>query len=448
MVKLRRIALEVGLAICLVCVSLPIMAEEWTSLPVKAEGWTQFRGPNGQGRCASTDLPVSWSEHEGIVWKTLIPGRGWSSPVTLDGNIWLTTATESGHSLRALCLVAQTGKIRCDVEVFDPASPQHINAKNSHASPSPIIEPGRLYVHFGAMGTACLDPATGKVLWRNQDLIIDHGEGPGSSPILFGDLLIVNCDGTDRQFVVALSKKTGHIVWQTNRSVSVEQKREDMRKAFSTPAIIEVAGRPVLVSTGADQADAYEPLTGKELWHVHFSGFSDIPIPIVDHDRVYIVTDFIRPALWAVRADGKGDVTDSHVLWKATRQIGASASPVQVDKRIYEITDQGVASCLSTETGKPVWQHRVGGTFSASVLSLGRYVYFTNEQGKTTVIRPGDRYQEVASNQLDGRILATPTVCGRALLLRTDSHLYRIEATPATTTTSRTPEPKEGLGTN
>jgi outer membrane protein assembly factor BamB len=298
------------------------------------------------------------------------------------------------------------------------------------------------------MGTACLDPATGKVLWRNENLIIDHGEGPGSSPLLFGNLLIVNCDGTDRQFVAALAKETGRIVWQTKRSVSVDQKREDLRKAFSTPAMIDVAGRPQLVSTGADQAQAYDPLTGKEMWRVHFSGFSDIPIPIVDRDRVYLMIDFTCPSLWAVRADGRGDVTDTHVLWKVTRQIGASATPVLADGRIYEVTDQGVASCLATETGRSLWQHRIGGTFSASVLSLGRYVYFTSEQGKTTVIRPGDRYQEVASNELNGRILATPTVCGRALLLRTDSHLYRIEATPATATNSRAPESKNSLGTN
>jgi len=438
--NLRRIA-----RVSVLGISLGLLA---ATASLRADEWTQFRGPNGQGRCASTDLPVSWSEHEGIVWKTPIAGRGWSSPVTLNGNIWLTTATENGHSLRALCLAADTGKVRWDVEVFHPANPQHVNAKNSYASPSPIVEPRRLYVHFGAMGTACLDSATGKVLWRNEDLIIDHGEGPGSSPLLFGNLLIVNCDGIDRQFVAALAKETGRIVWQTKRSVSVEQKREDMRKAFSTPALIDVAGRPQLVSTGADQAQAYDPLTGKELWRVHFSGFSDIPIPIVDRDRVYLMIDFIRPTLWAVRADGTGDVTDTHVLWKVTRQIGASATPVLADGRIYEVTDQGVASCLATETGRSLWQHRIGGTFSASVVALGRYVYFTSEQGKTTVIRPGDSFQEVASNVLDGRILATPAVCGRALLLRTDSHLYRIEATPATATTSRGPEAKASLGTN
>ncbi len=171
-------------------------------------------------------------------------------------------------------------------------------------------------------------------------------------------------------------------------------------------------------------------------------------MPLLDRDRVYVVTDFSRPQLWAIRLGGHGNVTNSNVLWKLPRQVGASASPVLAQGRLYDVTDQGVLSCISTETGKPVWQHRIGGTFSASLLQLGQFVYCISEQGKTTVIRPGDKYQEVATNVLDGRILATPAVCGRALLLRTDSHLYRIEATPTTATTSRAAEPKAGLGTN
>jgi outer membrane protein assembly factor BamB len=435
--NLRRTTAAFWAAICL-----------FWNVSLGAEDWTQFRGPNGQGHSARTDLPVTWSEHAGIVWKQAVPGRGWSSPVTLDNNVWLTTATENGHSLRVMCLAADTGQTRWDVEVFRPQNPSPINAKNSHASPSPVVEPGRLYVHFGSMGTACLDSRTGQVLWRNQSLIIDHGEGPGSSPILFNDLLIVNCDGTDRQFVVALSKQTGQIVWKAQRSVSVEQKRPDSRKAFATPALIEVAGQTQLVSPAADQVNAFDPLTGAELWHVRYSGWSEVPVPVVDRDRLYAVTDFSRPQLWAVRADGHGDVTNSHVQWKMMRQIGASASPVLADGKLYVVTDQGVVSCVTTDTGRPVWQHRVGGTFSASALDLGRFVYLFNEQGKATVIRPGDRYEEVASNVLDGRIMATPAVCGRALLIRTDTHLYRIEARPENTTTSRTSGPRTGLRTN
>jgi outer membrane protein assembly factor BamB len=444
--NLRRVTLCCELRI--VGLGIALLAGPWAPRPVRADEWSQFRGPNGQGRCESTDLPVRWSEHEGIVWKQPIPGRGWSSPVTLDGHIWVTSSVDGGHSLRAFCLAADTGKIRWDVEVFHPATPQHVNAKNTHASPSPIVEPGRLYVHFGAMGTACLDSQTGRILWKNEDLVIDHGEGPGSSPIVFGNLLIVNCDGTDRQFVVALSKETGRVVWQTKRSISVDEKRFDMRKAFSTPVVIAVAGRPQLVTTAADQADGYDPLTGDEQWRVRYSGFSNVPIPIVDRDRLYLVTDFSRPAMWAVRIGGQGDVTETHVLWKLNRQVGASSSPVLAEGHLYDVTDQGVLSCISAETGKPRWQHRIGGTFSASALYLGQNVYLTSEQGKTTVIRPGESYHEVAANELDGRILSTPAVCGRALLVRTDTHLYRIEASSATATTSRLPDAKASQGTN
>ena len=324
-----------------------------------AVDWSQFRGPNGQGRCEQTDFPLKWSESEGIVWKSAIPGRGWSSPVVSGNHIWLTTALREGRSLRAIRVDKESGRIERDIEVFTPARPVPVNAKNSHASPSGIIEGNRLYVHYGAMGTACLSEETGDVLWRNTELVVDHKEGPGSSPVLFGDLLIVNCDGQDLQYVAALDKRTGKIVWKRNRSVPF-QGRPDFRKAFSTPAFVEVGGRTELVSTGADQVEAYDPRDGRELWRVRYSGFSNIPIPLVAGDRVFVVTDFLRPQLWAIRANGSGDVTESNVLWKVARQVGSSPSPVLADGRIFLITDQGVATCVDVDAGKLVWQKRLG----------------------------------------------------------------------------------------
>lgn len=420
------------------CFALLTLAGFAAPLPRISAGddWSQFRGPNGQGQSERTDLPLKWSEHEGIVWKTPIPGQGWSSPVILGNEIWLTTAVRDGHSLRAVCVDAVSGRIRHDVEVFTPSQPVPVNPKNTYASPSAVVEPGRVYVHFGAMGTACLSTETGSVLWRNEDLVIDHKEGPGSSPILFEKFLIVSCDGQDRQFVAALDKMTGRTAWQTKRSIPV-LKRIDFRKAFSTPAVIQVAGQPQVLSTGADQVEAYDPRTGQEIWRVRYAGFSNVPVPIVDRDRVYVVTDFTQPQLWAIRADGHGDVTETNVLWKLTRQVGASPSPVLHDGRLYLVTDQGVATCVAVETGKPVWQHRIGGTFSSSAVALGGYIYFSSEQGKTTVIRPGKEYQVVATNVLDGRLFATPAVTGRGLILRTDSHLYRIEKRPAASATGR-----------
>jgi outer membrane protein assembly factor BamB len=400
------------------------------------EEWTQFRGPNGQGQSAQSGLPVKWSEESGIVWKVAVEGLGWSSPVMADNRIWFTTATKKGHSLRAVCARLDTGKIERDLEVFAPANPPRVNPKNSYASPSPIIEGGRLYVHYGAMGTACLAADTGQILWRNENLVIDHKEGPGSSPILFENLLIVNCDGQDRQFVVALNKMTGKPVWETTRSVPF-QVVPDLRKAFSTPALIEIGGKTELVSTGANQVNVLDPRTGREIWRVQYSGFSNVPVPLIDRDRVYVVTDFTRPQLWAIRADGQGDVTETHVAWKVTRQIGSSPSPVLFKGHIYVVTDQGVATCVAAESGKVIWQHRIGGKYSASVVALGEHIYFASEQGKVTVVRPDSECRIVATNELDGRIFATPAVAGRSLILRTDTHLYRVEASSATASNPR-----------
>jgi outer membrane protein assembly factor BamB len=419
---------------------LPIFAVAALSLlyaaTTFAEDWSQFRGPNGQGRSDQAGLPVKWSEEAGIVWKTAVEGLGWSSPVVCENRIWLTTATGKGRSLRAVCVRLDTGKIERDVEVFAPSNPIYVNPKNSYASPSAVVEPGRVYVHYGAMGTACLAADTGKILWRNENLVVDHKEGPGSSPILFENLLIVNCDGQDRQFVVALDKMTGKPVWQTTRSVPY-QVIPDFRKAFATPALIEVGGKPQLVSTGANQVNVLDPRTGKEIWRVQYSGFSNVPVPLVDRDRVYIVTDFSRPQLWAIRTDGRGDVTKTHVVWKLTRQVGSSPSPVLFKGRLYLVSDHGVVTCVAADSGKVIWQHRIGGTFSASVVALGDHIYFASEQGKVTVLRPGDDFHVVATNELDGRIFATPVVAGRALILRTDTHLYRVEASSATASARR-----------
>ena len=188
-------------------------------LPAPAQpDWPQFRGPDGQGHSSATGLPLQWSETTNIRWKVPIPGRGWSSPVLGGGQIWLTTALDDGHSLRALCLEQQTGKLIHNIEVFQIPKPPVINGKNSYASPTPVLEPGRLYVHFGTFGTACIDTSTGKILWTNQELRLDHKEGPGSSPAVCGDLLILNCDGIDVQYVAALDKHSGRVAWKTPRS--------------------------------------------------------------------------------------------------------------------------------------------------------------------------------------------------------------------------------------
>lgn len=229
------------------------------------ENWPQFRGPGGQGIAEVGHVPTEWDESRNVAWKIALPGRGWSSPVVWGRQLWATTATDEGRSLQSVCVDIETGTLLHQVEVFRTAEPIGINRKNSHASPTPLIEPGRVYVHFGTLGTACLDTETGEILWTNQELNLEHKEGPGSSPIMHGDLLIVNCDGMDVQYVAALNKHTGRLAWKTDRSGELSEST-DQRKAYSTPLVIDTPRGPQLVSTGADWVVAYDPTDGRELW--------------------------------------------------------------------------------------------------------------------------------------------------------------------------------------
>ena len=397
-----------------------------------SEDWPQFRGPTGDGHSNATGLPLTWSETENVRWKTAIPGEGWSSPVVLGRQIWMTTATEEGHSLRAVCVDRETGRVLHDAEVFHTDSPPPKNPTNSYASPTPVIEPGRVYVCFGTSGSACLDTATAKVIWKNTELTLNHKEGAGSSPIIHGGLFILCCDGTDVQYMVALDKNTGHTVWKTKRSAAavLESKRPDLRKAFCTPQVINVGGHEQLISAGAFRAYAYEPKTGREIWFCDIAGFSNVPRPVFGHGLVYIGTGFMKPELWAIRTDGKGDVTQTHVAWKVSKMASLKPSLLLAGGALYMLHDgSGTLTCLNARSGEPVWQEKLGGSFSASPVFADGRIYFFNEKGQTTVIKPGGTFQTLATNQLDAGCMATPAVSGRALIVRTKSHLYRIEKT-------------------
>ena len=263
-------------------------------------------------------VPLTWSESENIAWKTPLPGRGWSSPVIAGNEVWLTTSQERGRSLHAISLDADTGQVRHDVEVFRFTRPPSIHPKNSYASPTPIIEGEHVYVHFGTLGTAALT-RDGEVVWKNQQLRYQHGHGPGGSPALSGDLLVVNCDGTDVQYVAALDKNTGRIRWQT--------RRPNARMAFSTPLVIDAGDSRQVVSTGGDRAGSYDLETGEELWWIRFDGFSAVPRPVFGHGLVYLTSGFYNQTLFAVRPDGRGDVTSSHIAWRSGRGVPLTPSP-------------------------------------------------------------------------------------------------------------------------
>jgi outer membrane protein assembly factor BamB len=393
--------------------------------PPPAADWPQFRGPDGQGHSSEQGLPVSWSETQNVAWTVPVPERGWSSPVVAGGRVWLTTATKVSRdtSLRLMAFDVQSGRTALDVEVFKFRGGDLLNPKNSHASPTPIVDGDRVYVHFGAQGTAALSTA-GEVIWKTQ-LPYESQHGNGGSPELAGDLLIVNCDGFDEAFVVALDKRTGKTKWRADR-------REPHSQAYSTPLAIRVEERDEIVSVGAFNAVAYDPKNGKEIWRVGYAdGFSNVPRPVYGAGLVFIATGFNQPSLLAVRPDGKGDVSRSHVAWKLSRGAPLTPSPLVVGDDLYVVSDNGIASCLDARSGAVRWQQRLGNSFSASPVFADGRVYFLDEDGRTTVLKPGPAAEPLATNVLEGPALASMAVSAQSFFIRSATHLYRI-ASPAT----------------
>jgi hypothetical protein len=403
------------------------------------DSWPDYRGPYCNGHAIGEGVPLSWSESENIVWKTYLHGRGWSTPVLWGDQLWMTTAREDGREMYVLCVDRREGRIVLDKKLFDVSHPDPLgNELNSYASPSPTIEPGRVYVHFGSYGTACLDTNDGEIVWQRRDLPCNHFRGPASSPILFEDLLIFHMDGSDLHYIVALDKQTGATRWKTPRSTDYgdllpdgkPRGDGDFRKAFNTPLLIEIDGQEMLVSPSAKAIYGYDPRTGRELWQVRHDCHSTAPRALFDGQRVYVVTGSGPTELLAIDPRGQGDITETHVVWRQSRQIPKRSSPLLVDGLIFGCSDNGVATCIEADSGRQVWQHRLGGEFSASLVYVDGRIYCFNQQGSSWVIAPGRRYHELAQNRLDDGCMASPLVVDNAIYVRTRSHLYRIEALP------------------
>jgi outer membrane protein assembly factor BamB len=409
-----------------------------TSYPAMrgAENWPQFRGPDGNGHSDAHGLPLHWSETRNVVWKAPIHDRGWSSPVIYGKQIWLTSASKDSRELFVLCIDRDTGKIIRDWRLFDVAQPQFVHPFNTAASPTPVIEEGRVYVTFGSPGTACIDTKKFQVLWERRDVACNHFRGAGSSPILFQNLLLMHFDGSDHQFVMALDKQTGKTVWKTNRSIDFQDLNEngkpaadgDLRKAFATPHVERINGRWEMISLGAKAAYSYDPFTGRELWRVEERGqHSASTRPVVGQGMIFYPTGFSAGQLFAVRTGGEGLITDTHLVWKVTRGVSNKPSILLVDGLIYMIGDTGIASCIDAQTGEQVWQQRIGGEYSASPLYADGRLWFFSEDGKTTVLKPGRFFERVGENHLDEGSLASTAIAGKAFYLRTRTDLYRIQ---------------------
>ena len=406
-----------------------------------ADGWPQFRGPGGDGVSSAKNLPLKWSSTDNIAWKTEIPGKGRSSPIVFGDRIWVTTAVETNPrkvkegndpvtavdrvELGLVCLDRATGKKLYHTMLFRYDNPPSAHIMNSFATPTPVIEAGRIYCEFGAMGTACVDAETGKVLWQNR-VIIDHQLAPGSSPVLWKNLLILVRDGRDQQFVAALDKNTGKIVWKTDRP-PIEAKSGNAKKSFSTPVVVETGGRAQIIAPCAHWFVSCDAATGRELWRVkHGTGFSIGPRPVAGHGMVYALTGMTKQ-MWAIKTDGNGDVTATHVAWKATSQMPMLASPLLLGKEIYTVSDQGLMTCLNALTGEELGAKGLGGPCASSPFFADGRIYVFGQKGKAVVLKAGKELEVLAENELgDEPLFASPAVADGALYVRTDSNLYCI----------------------
>jgi outer membrane protein assembly factor BamB len=352
-----------------------------------------------------------------VSWKTPVAGIGWSSPTIRNNIAWLTTATEGGRSLRAVAIDINKGRTVADVEIFRLTGDIPIHAKNSHASPTPVIDGDYIYLHFGSHGTACIR-SSGEIVWKTR-LPYYHRHGPGGSPAVYKELLIISCDGYDLQYVVALDKKTGKIRWKSPRAGY---------QAYTTPLTINVDGRDQIISVGAWRAVAYEPLTGEEIWSVRYGkGYSNVPRPVYGNGLVFLCTGFDEPSIIAVRPNGTGDVTDTHIAWTGKRGAPLTPSPVLVGDELYFVSDTGIASSVDARTGKEHWRQRIGGNHSASPVYADGRIYFMSEECETVAIAPGKQFKPLARNRLDGSCLASLAIFDRSIFVRTKDHLYRLQ---------------------
>ncbi len=410
--------------------------------------WPQFRGPNGDGHCEAQNVPTEFhKDGDGQKWRTEIPGKGWSSPVVEGNSIWLTSAVEveANDEEKAEIMTAQgipskkfkqlqvakhvkllalevdraTGEIKREIELTKVETPDSIHGLNSYASPTPFLEASRLYTHFGTFGTFCIDTASGEVLWQAR-LPLKHGVGPGSSPFVYNDLIVLICDGVDQQYVAALDKNTGKEVWRTQRP-PMRSTNGDHHKSYNTPILIEPTdGPPQLVCMGAQWLVSYAPETGEEIWKLdHGSGFSVVPRPVFSDKEqlIYISTGFGKPQLWAITPKGE-------VVWQEPKRIPSRPSPLLVGDELFVITEGGIATCFDAADGTAHWTERVGGNYSASPILADGHIYVCNQEGKIALLKPGKTYQLVSESDIGEQIMASPIALDGQMIIRSAEALY------------------------
>jgi outer membrane protein assembly factor BamB len=406
------------------------------STRAQQDNWTHFRGSNLNAIATETQVPLVWNDSTNIMWKTDIAGKGWSSPVVYGNQVWVTTATENGKKMLAVCVDINSGKKIYDLLLFQPDTIQSKHAINTYATPTCCIEDGFVYAHFGTYGTACINTVNGVLVWKRTGLNCNHVQGPGSSPILYKNLLILHYDGTDVRYVVALDKKTGKTVWKTNRPEDLYKGMASIsKKAFITPIIITIKGEDLLISSAASALFAYNPDNGKEVWRIVKGRESTVSSPFIENGVLYYYTSWTTPPeiveplieLVAVNPVGKGDITKTNILWKLEAPRDQLSTPLIKEGKIYTVDNRSLLMCIDAKTGKIVYSSKLKQKYNSSPIFAGENIYFTSVKGETMIIKPGDKLQLVAENKLSGgEVYATPAFVRNSILFRTDKYLYRI----------------------
>lgn len=396
--------------------------------------WTHFRGSNLDAISSDSLVPVTWNDTTNVIWKTAIRGKGWSSPVVFGNQVWLTTATPDGKEMSAIAVDFTTGNLLHDILLFKQDSIYRKHSINTYATPTPCIEEGFVYLNFGSSGTAGISTGNGKVIWKRNDLKVEHVQGTGASPIIYKDWLIVHYEGTDQQFIVALNKMTGETIWRTDRPRECYDPLLPIgKKAYITPIVIHVGGRDLLISNGSAACIAYEVLTGKEVWRVVQGEDSTIAMPVFENGVLFFYTSFVTPStgekyveLMAVDPSGMGDVTGSKVLWRYKAPIIQLLTPLVKDGIIYTVDTRNTLLAIDAKTGTEIYSQKLKNKYHSSPVYAGGRVYFTSVKGETTVVKAGSTLEILGENSLKGEVYATPAIVRNSILFRNETTLYRI----------------------
>ncbi len=405
--------------------SLFFLMAIWSRLDAQ-KNWPEFRGPTGDGHCVAANLPVDLENEKKLRWKTEIHGKGRSSPVIWENQIWLTTATEDGKRMSAICVDFESGKIVFDQVIHKNEKPAFCHPTNSYASPTPVVDEKHVYLHFGSYGTTCLDRKTFKQIWQRKDLECNHHRGPASSPILYNGKLIVAFDGFDLQYVVALNKDDGKTVWKQDRKIDYGTNNGDLMKAYGTGSVFNIDGKPLLIYPSAVATVAYDPAKGDPVWTVYHGGMNASARPLLTKEGVAIWTNGMGRMV-AVNPKGKGDITKSNIVWSNKRNVAKKSSPLLIDGKLYMVNDMGILQCLDAKTGERIWQERLGGTFSASPVFDGEKVFALSEQGKVHVFKPGEKFERLNEVQMAKGFKASPAVAKNRLVIRSFKYLMCFE---------------------